>query len=291
MNTKYTKLPFIGVDIGGSHITAAHVDCNTYKVIDSSLTRERVSSRDDADVIIASWVTALSSLILADEEKTIKIGIAMPGPFDYEEGISLMKGMEKYDALYGMNVRHILADKLGISREQINFINDAEAFLKGELASGAASDFDRAIGITLGTGLGSTSNCKNGEVQDMNLAFMPFLDSIAEEYISTRWFLKRHGELTGASVKNVEELISTADQQVKDQLFDEFSTNLANFLDKFIATENPQVVVIGGNIARTWDCFILQLKEKISNKNVVIKKTEMWEDAALVGAACSWVNK
>jgi glucokinase len=288
MNTKSSELPFIGVDIGGSHITAAHVDCNTYRVIDSTLKRERVASMDDAEVILQSWVKALSTLIIKSSEETITIGIAMPGPFDYEHGISLMKGMQKYDSLYGMNIREILAERLGIPGEHITFINDAEAFLRGELASGAASDFERAIGVTLGTGLGSTSNCK-GETIDVNRAFVPFLDSIAEEYISTRWFLRRYKELTGKEAKNVEELLATADQSVKDELFEEFSTNLAAFLNDFIADENPQVLVVGGNIARCWDYFIGKLQDKIVNKAVVIRQTQMWEDAALVGAACAWV--
>jgi glucokinase len=289
MNTKSSKLPFIGVDIGGSHITAAHVDCSTYKVIDSSLKRERVAAmHEDAEVILKSWVDALSSLIIKSSEGTITIGIAMPGPFDYVQGISLMKGMQKYDALYGMNIREILAERLGIPGEHIIFINDAEAFLRGELASGAASDFERAIGITLGTGLGSTSNCK-GETIDVNRAFMPFLNSVAEEYISTRWFLRRYKELTGQEAKNVEELLATADQSVKDELFEEFSTNLAAFLNDFIADENPQVLVIGGNIARCWDYFIEKVRNKVENKSVVIRQSQMWEDAALVGAACAWI--
>jgi len=249
--------------------------------------RERVSSMDDAETIFNSWASVLSSLIVKDGEDRTKIGIAMPGPFDYEEGICLMKGQEKYDALYGMNVRTILSERLGISGDNILFINDAEAFLRGELAAGAASDFDRAIGITLGTGLGSTSNC-NGEVVDMNLAFYPFLDSIAEEYISTRWFLKRYKELTGKEIKNVELFLNTDCADTKASIFDEFATNLASFLNDFIADQKPQVLVIGGNIAKTWDHFIEPLRKRITDKTVVIRRTEMWEDAALVGAACAW---
>ena len=287
MNQKSSKLPYIGVDIGGSHITAAHIDPVSLSIIDSSMKRERVSSMDDAETIFSSWSSVLSSLIETDGQEHSKIGIAMPGPFDYEKGICLMKGQEKYDALYGMNVRTILSERLGIPGSDIIFINDAEAFLRGELASGAAAAYDKAIGITLGTGLGSTSNC-NGEVVDMNLAFYPFLDSIAEEYISTRWFLKRYKELTGKEIKNVESFLSTDCLDTKAQIFDEFATNLASFLNDFIADQKPQILVIGGNIAKTWDHFIDLLKERIVDKSVVIKRTEMWEDAALVGAGCTW---
>ncbi|TKC02827.1 ROK family protein [Pedobacter frigoris] len=290
MNIKTAELPFIGVDIGGSHITAAHVDCKSYKVIDETMTRLRVASMDTAEVIFDSWIDALSSLIIKQGDQRTRIGIAMPGPFDYEHGISLMKNQQKYDSLYGLNVREVLSERLGIPGDHIIFINDAEAFLRGELASGAASDFEKAIGVTLGTGLGSTSSCK-GETIDVNRAFVPFLDSIAEEYISTRWFLKRYKELSDKEVKNVEELLSTAEAGIIAQLFDEFATNLASFLNDFIADEKPEVLVIGGNIAKTWDHFITILQDKIVDKTVVIKQTEMWEDAALVGAACTWINK
>jgi len=245
---------------------------------------------DSVDVIMKSWIDVLSSLIIKNDEENVKIGIAMPGPFDYENGVSLMKGQQKYDSLYGINVRDILSAELGIANEDIIFINDAEAFLRGELASGAAADAERAIGITLGTGLGSTSN-GSGVTVDMDWAFRPFKDSAAEEYISTRWFSKRYKELTGKEVKNVEELIATADVAIKKEIFGEFSENLSIFLNDLIAQEKPQVVVIGGNIARSWEHFIDALTEKIADKSVVIRQSEMWEDAALVGAACSWVGK
>ncbi|WP_316745700.1 ROK family protein [Pedobacter gandavensis] len=284
MNSNSTKLPYIGVDIGGSHITAAHVDATTFKVIESTLKRERVASMDTAEVILQSWLKVLSSLIIRENGENTKIGIAMPGPFDYEKGISMMQNQEKYDALYGVNVKEILAKRLEIPESDIVFINDAEAFLRGELASGAAADKQRAVGITLGTGLGSTSN-GSGITVDMNWAFRPFKDSIAEEYISTRWFLKKYKEITGKEVKNVEVLLEVAEESVKNEIFEEFSDNLSTFLNDFIAQEQPEVVVIGGNIAKTWDHFIGLLTAKIKDKTVAIRQSEMWEDAALVGAA------
>ena len=272
------------MDIGGSHITAAHVDATTFKVIENTLKRERVAAMDSLEVIIQSWLNVLSTLIVRNNGESTKIGIAMPGPFDYEKGISMMQNQEKYDALYGVNVKEILAERLDIPAADIVFINDAEAFLRGELASGAAADKERAIGITLGTGLGSTSN-GSGITRDMNWAFRPFKESIAEEYISTRWFLKKYKEITGEEVKNVEVLLEVAGQAVKNEIFEEFSDNLSIFLNDFIAQEQPQVVVIGGNIAKTWDHFIDLLTAKIIDKTVAIRQSEMWEDAALVGAA------
>lgn len=290
MNLNTALTPFIGVDIGGSHITAAYIDSSNYHVISDSLKRERVASESTAAVIFDSWVEALSPLVAGLPIGEVKIGVAMPGPFDYKKGIALFENVKKYDSLYGLDVGRILSERLNISRQSIIFINDAEAFLRGEMAAGAAADKDRAIGITLGTGLGSASNCR-GAVVDVNRAALPFLEQNAEEYISTRWFLARYKELTGKEVKNVEDLLDTSTLDLKNLIFDEFATNLASFLNDFIADENPEVLVIGGNIARTWDHFMPQVQQKIVNKNVIIRQTEMWEDAALVGAACIWINQ
>jgi len=289
MDFNSPRLPYIGVDIGGSHITAAHIDAASFKVVKSSLIRARVASMEGAEIIIKDWVDALEPLIAHEGAETTRIGIAMPGPFDYTKGISLMQGTKKYDSLYEMNVLEILAEKLGIPKDHILFRNDAEAFLHGELASGAVAGEKRAVGITLGTGLGSASNCQ-GTTLDADRAFIPFKDSIAEEYISTRWFSKRYKELTGKEIKNVEALIDGDDQDIKVAIFKEFGENLALFLNDFIEQEQATVVVIGGNIAKAWESFIEVVRENLENKNVVLKQSVMWEDAALVGAAYSWLQ-
>ena len=62
------------------------------------------------------------------------MGIAMPGLFDYETGVSYIRYMNKYDALYEVN-EEILAQKLSLQESDIKMRNDAEAFLIGEIIS------------------------------------------------------------------------------------------------------------------------------------------------------------
>lgn len=290
MTSTTTSFPLIGVDIGGSHITAAYIDSLSAQVIPTSLKRVRVASAGAAEQIFISWVEALAPLVEEIPIDMLKIGIAMPGPFDYENGIALFKGVKKYDSLYGIDVGKVLSERLNVPRTTIVFLNDAVAFLQGELTTGAAADVNRAIGITLGTGLGSASNCK-GKVVDVNRAALPFLDQHAEEYMSSRWFQGRYKALTGQEIKNVEELLHLAEPALKNKIFDEFATNLAHFINDFIADEDPEVLVIGGNIARTWEHFMPQLQAQIINKKVMIRQTKMWEDAALVGAVSIWTEK
>ena len=69
-----------------------------------------------------------------------KIGIAMPGPFDYENGICYIKGLDKYESLFNLNVKEMLAQQLNIERSDIYMMNDASCFLKGEVFGGVAKE-------------------------------------------------------------------------------------------------------------------------------------------------------
>ena len=154
-----------GIDIGGSHITAALIDLDAHSIIRDSLIRHHVNSKGDTGQIIKEWTDAITACKACNAEASNKIGIAMPGPFDYTNGISLIKGLDKFEALYNLNVKELLARPLKIESTDIFMMNDASCFLKGEVFGGAASNCNTAIGITLGTGLGSATY-KNGIVYD-----------------------------------------------------------------------------------------------------------------------------
>jgi glucokinase len=88
---------------------------------------------------------------LASSEDIVGIAVAMPGPFDYSGGVSRLQ--HKFSAWYSVNVRNHLAIRLRIDEKNVVFLNDADAFLLGELQESLAP---RAIGITLGTGIGAS---------------------------------------------------------------------------------------------------------------------------------------
>ncbi len=73
----------------------------------------------------------------------------MPGPVDYERGICYIKDQGKYDQLYGLNIKDLLAARLGIPPDHIRMMNDALCFLKGEIAGGAIKGCKSALGLTL----------------------------------------------------------------------------------------------------------------------------------------------
>lgn len=279
----------LGVDIGGSHITAKLVDLRIGGAVKETEVREPVNAKGAAEEIISVWCGVILRALAKSPSKVQKIGIAMPAPFDYERGIAWMQNQEKYDALYGLNVRERLAAKLSLPLYGIRFINDAESFLKGEAFNGAARQVSRAVGITLGTGLGS-AKCINGAFEDANLWCSSFLGGIAEDYLSTRWFVGRYAELSGKQVLGVKELACLNDES-SGQVFKEFGKNLAVFLSgKAITKADPEVVVLGGNISKAYNRFENSLMDHLNQlkKAPSIRKAALGEDAALVGAASCW---
>lgn len=279
----------LAADIGGSHITAALIDMQERKMVSSSLLRRPVDANGASDDIITAWSECL--LAAKDSIDVSKICLAMPGPFDYEKGISLIKDQGKYQALYSLDVKDLLAQALHTGADQIFMENDAACFLQGEVFAGCANGgFQKVIGITLGTGLG-TAVYKDGKSRSADLWSLPFKESIAEDYLSTQWFLKRYTELSNYTISGVKELAQQSTiNPLAHTIFQEFGKNLAAFLKEFIQQENPEVVVIGGNIANAYNLFQGELESFITKEfpTVQIKKSVLGEEAALLGAAGSW---
>lgn len=275
-----------GVDIGGSHITAALVDLDKKIILETSWRRMAVNSQGSAQDIISCWSRVIGDCFRAGGMEPSKIGIAMPGPFDYREGIALMKDQNKYDALYGLNVKELLAGRLHLAPEDISLANDAACFLQGEVFCGVATKADPVLGLTLGTGLGS-ARATAGLAEDANLWCSPFKEGMAEEYLSTRWFVQRYEALTGHRVRDVKELVDRkeADPAV-GKIFCEFGKSLGEFLSPLVAAENSQLVVVGGSIAQSFPLFAPALQSVLEEAGlkVNVKRSVLGENAALLGA-------
>lgn len=279
-----------GIDIGGSHITAGMVDLKNRRLVENSISRKHVNSKGSAEEILDAWAEVIDKLFSAYPFIQKKIGIAMPGPFDYKEGICLIKGVDKFENLYNLNIKKLLAEKLEISSENILMMNDASCFLKGEIFSGSAVNCNNVIGVTLGTGLGS-ARFHSGQTFEGDLYFSPFKNGVAEDYLSSRWFLSLYKETTGRSAKNVKELSEKISEEPGIKaLFAEFGKNLGHALYNYAQKHNCETIVIGGNIANAWELFIPETKSILAMlpKTIAIKKAGLGEESALIGAASLW---
>ncbi|MDB5016691.1 MAG: nagK [Mucilaginibacter sp.] len=271
-------------DIGGSHITIAVYNRDTNTILKESLTRNELISKGSATGILISWSNAFQQALKNTVLPVSGLSVAMPGPFDYEKGISYISGLDKYEALYGLNIKSFLADLLKLDPEMIRFKNDAEATIAGEVFIGAGKEYQNVMGLTLGTGFGSAYS-KSGITKDINLGSEPYKGTIADDYLSTRWFLRRYNELTGITLTDgVKELSLLAEKsEVARDVFKEFAMNMIDFLSRPIKQLSPQVLILCGNIAKASKFFLPYLAQGLSS--TTIKLAQLGENAPLIGAA------
>jgi len=280
----------IGIDIGGSHITAALVDPVKKMIVVESWTRAVVNSYAEADEIMDNWCRCIATA--TGKYKVDKICFAFPGPFNYEEGICLIQNQHKFPHLYGLNIKQALAEKLGMKKNDLFFHNDAACFLQGEVFAGSVNKYETVAGLTLGTGLG-TAIYKNGLAQSADCWNMPFRESIAEDYLSTRWFIKRFATLTGKTINGVKELAGYADEvNCIKGIYAEFGNNLAEFIIQFQQQVKAEAVVIGGNIVHAYPWFQSALENAIQKEipGLKIEPSSLGEKATIMGAVSAWMH-
>jgi glucokinase len=276
----------VGIDVGGSHVTACAADLSTMKIVPGSTRRCTVDPAASPEKILDVLSNTIIESLAQQLSPELHLGVAMPGPFDYEQGISYIQGLGKYEQLYGLNIKTMLAERLGIAAAQIRMMNDATAYLLGEICDREDLCRQRVVGITLGTGLGSAWY-HNGATHAGGLYKLPYLDGMAEDYISTRWFLQQYS----GKVSGVRELAGkyATEPEVRN-LFTTFGENLAHILLKQFPTGSKDALIIGGNIARAWDLFIppMQAVLKSNGSTMQVLPAQKREQAPMLGAAALW---
>jgi glucokinase len=287
----------IGADIGGSHISCAAVDLTSGKVLRETFSERVVNNQAQAAEIISVWASCLANVLSKISAEEVKgIGFAMPGPFDYVNGICLIRGVAKYENLYGFNIADAIISSLEVRESfKARFMNDASSFAVGEAWAGKASNVSRSMSITLGTGFGSAfienkiPVVDGPEVPKLGCVYhLPFNGDIADESFSTRWFIKSYARVTGKDVKGVKEIadLAATDMTAK-RLFTEFGNNLGVFLAPWLNGFNSEMLVIGGNISNAYNLFGHVFEERLKKENCQCKVeiSELMEDAALLGSA------
>lgn len=288
----------IGVDVGGSHVSCAACDIGKKKYLYETFAGNGLNNKGSAGEIIEVWSRTIRRTIDKLEVGALKgIGFAMPGPFDYANGVALFdKNVNKYKNLYGLNISEILREKLDLHNGfRIRFVNDATAFALGEDWIGKAEGTTRSLAVTLGTGFGSAFlenhlPVVSGEAVPKNgyVYHLPFEDGIADDYFSTRGLLARFQEKTGKRFSGVKELAElAATEPAVVQLFADFGFKLGVFLAPLIEKFGAEVLVIGGNISNALPLFGQYLQNYFLRNGICIpiEKSELNETASIIGSA------
>jgi glucokinase len=284
-------MEIIAADIGGTHISVASIRWSGENAVVDQLIHKEVDTTETSEKIISLWAETIKHVV--ENRSQYLLGISMPGPFDYQRGISLIKSQGKMRSLFGLSVKELLSEKLEISPRSILFTNDAECFLKGESLVGAGKGYTNLIGLTLGTGLGSAIQIDE-VTKDAKLWTAPFRNGIAEDYLGTNWFISRAQEGFGIKIKGVKELVEPSfDTQISQKMFSEFGRALGEFLFPYVSKLQTQKIILGGKIALSADLFLPSTQSYLGHLglSLPIAVSQLGENAALMGACASFLSK
>jgi glucokinase len=220
----------------------------------------------------------------------------MPGPFDYEKGISWMKHKMPY--LYGVNVSEALAPRFGWKPDQVRFLNDAAAYLLGEVGAGAAQGVKRVVCFTLGTGVGS-GFAVDGRVVTEGKGLppggeiwnVPYEGGIVEDMISTRALKQAYATRKGQE----REVASIAHYAIGGDpdavaVFQEFGKALGIAIKRLLTGFAPDVVVLGGGISRSASLFLDVVTAELAGTQIEVRIAELGDNAPLAGAGVAWFS-
>ena len=279
----------IALDVGGTSVKSALVAPGGHVIGKPTITP--IDSSDEAESILRTFAQIISThLVQAQTSNVIGVTLGFPGPFDYAAGICLIEGVEKYGAIYGVNMRDALRARLDLGDLPILFRNDAEAAVVGEARYGSGRDYRRVIGVTLGTGCGSAFlvdgvPVTSGPGVPPNGWLYPvlFRGLRADDAFSRRGLESRLWS-AGVTERNVKDAAAAAraGDGVALRVFEAFGADLGTFLDSFAVTFAADAVLVLGRIAGAMDLFGPPLRRALS---VAALPGERGPDAALLGTA------
>lgn len=278
---------FIGVDLGGTNIKVGLVDrqCHILAQGDrpTALPRPAEAVCDD---IVAEIQALLQRENLALQAIS-GIGIGCPGT------INPMSGYVEYSNNLGWRnfaMREYLLEKLGLS---VAMGNDANVAALGEVCAGSAHGAESAVIVTLGTGVGAGIvlggtiltgyNYAAGELGHMVIshggrpctcgrhgcfeayASATGLINMTKEAVQANpdsllaQMAQERGTVDGQSAFLAAKRGDAAGQAVVDEYIDYLACGIANIVNAF----QPEIVSLGGGIAKEGEALLEPLREKV----------------------------
>ena len=143
----------VGLDVGGTSIKVGAVD-------DTGQVLHRDSSPLDGPRDLEEFLDKMTALARGAGVKD-ELGVGIAGLVDRDAGrVDVSPNLE---AIQGVDLRALLAERLGLSEAKVVLENDANTAALGEARQGAAKGIDNVLVVTLGTGIGG-GLVTNGEL-------------------------------------------------------------------------------------------------------------------------------
>lgn len=281
---------YVGLDVGGTYIKSAVVNSNG-EILDDKIIINESFSNYDKEIVLCNIMNIIKERINSLSNRSFSgISIAFPGPFDYENGISYMKGINKYENIYGVNIKkeiekYAKENFKNITNDfNVKFENDAAMFALGqELLNDKKNN--KVFALCIGTGCGS-AYIENGEVIKSKWIYsIPYRDGIIDDYISCRGILKIANEcgIVGLEVKEIADKALKGEGLAK-KVWNVFENNLLEVFK--LATEcfKPDRVIIGGQVSKSSELFLGKSIDYFNENNVEIVVAKDTAKSAIIGS-------
>lgn len=276
------------LDVGGTVIKNCVMDemGTMYRRADRPVcaggTREEILST------LSSTIQEQVDFVRRENGKLIGVGIAIGGPFDWENGISLIRNLGKYDSLYGVNLRDCLYERLRLpGRIPLRFDPDTWSFTRGELGSGAGKHERRGICFTIGTGLGSAF-FHDGRIisEGPGVPWFGWIggqkhrEGILDNYICAGSMKRNFQRLTGQPLE-VSEIArrAFAGEKPAVAVFRDLGAELSEFLRHHNLPEfKAECLIFGGQVSKSFALFaapLLELKQEFGFLKKVVPAADI----------------
>ena len=283
---------FIMLDVGGTEIKGGVFDVSGALL--GGIRNFQAKAGENPDTIFENFCHIISDLGGGfPKEKLEGIGMAFPGPFDYEQGISLVRGLNKYDQIYGMRIPEELRKRSRkLERVKILFRHDVEAFARGVYRFGMKKQQEKVLCLCIGTGAGSAF-LENGEALKKKTEAVPengwiynsaCRDSILDDYLSVRDLKKLSREILGEELdgKKLAELCMRKDESAL-RVYQKFGDTLYEEIQPFLDSFHPQTLVLGGKSTKSFFYFGKRIEKACNKRRIPIIMEENTSLRAMQG--------
>lgn len=293
-----------GIDIGGTNVKAGIVDLATNEVLASC---DFPTIRDSEQAFLESLAAAVAQLSAqADAPRAAGISI---GSYVFSDGS--IDGMSSFVPFltHGYPLAERIGGALGLP---VRVDNDARLICLAEARDGAGQGFSRVLTLTLGTGIG-VGLCEDGRpfggepfihlaghVKVRTGGEYPCLDAepcycgmegcFESTCSGTSLQVYVHDRL-GADVSNKEMFERAAEgDPAAAEIADRFLDMLARALNQYVYLYCPDVIVIGGGVAKGLERYESDLNDRLvaevyEGQRTVVRITDLKEDSGILGAA------
>ena len=263
---------YIGIDIGGTNIKAGIVDEQGAILNETSIP---TGADREQGIVLDDIISSVNALLNESGVSPTAAGIGSPGSIDCKAGTVIRNfnlGWKDFA------IAPAMSKALGVP---VVLENDADAAALGEVIAGSAKGAKSAMIITLGTGVGSGYVVDGKIVRGCEFGHMVIVygglectcgrKGCFEAYCSATGLIKmtKESRITEADgTVNGRTVFDTADNgnEVARKLIDEYLDYLACGLANLVNGLQPEVISLGGGIAKQGERILAPLREKMKRE-------------------------